>query len=171
MSAMAPDALGDFLEKIVSDDQGIPWLRAIGKAFSKNPYMNFPLLRAMPDRNLEDLREAVERQQFHRRKFCLFKHCDEKTAWERDGYALAGEFGEGEFGYFVGLRWDDEKGDYVEKALSKDDLDRIGEFPECCYYYGQPCYCWQCDEGAEEDCECVLGREYYSLVVEKLYDN
>ena len=65
----------------------------------------------------------------------------------------------------MGVKWDDNKGIFAEKPLSKDDLNWIEEHPECCYHYGQPCYCWQCDEDSE-DCECVLGREYYSLVLE-----
>ena len=174
MSTMTPNALRDFLEKIVSGDmdEARPWMRAIGEAFSTNPYTNFhPLLRAMPNRNLQDLKEAVERQEFIRQKFCMFKYCDEKTARGKpNGYALKGEFGEGEFGYFVGLQWDDQKRDYVDKALTENDLERLAEYPECCYYYGQPCYCWQCDDDSE-DCECVLGREYYSLVLEPLHDN
>jgi hypothetical protein len=170
---MTPNAVRDFLEKILTGDmdEARPWMRAIGEAFSTDPYMDFhPLLRAMPNRNLEELKEAVEEQAFTRRKFCRFKYCDEKTARGRNGYALTGELDD-EFGYFVGVKWDDETRDYAEKPLSEDDLDRLGEYPECCYHYGQPCYRWQCDAGADEDCECVLGREYGSLVLEPLYDS
>ena len=174
MSTMTPNAVRDFLGRIVCDDmdEARPWMRAIGEAFSKNLYVDFhPLLRAMPDRNLVRLKEAIEGQEFDRRKFCRFEHCDEKTARaSANGYRLKGEFGDGTFGFFVGVKWDDNKGIFAEKPLSKDDLNWIEEYPECCYYYGQPCYCWQCDEGAYEDCECVLGREYYSLVLEPLHD-
>ena len=53
MSTMTPNAVRDFLGRIVCDDmdEARPWMRAIGEAFSKNLYVDFhPLLRAMPDR-------------------------------------------------------------------------------------------------------------------------
>ena len=65
--------------------------------FHKPVHELSPLLRAMPNRNLQGLKEAVERQEFIRQKFCMFKYCDEKTARGKpNGYALKGEFGEGE---------------------------------------------------------------------------
>ena len=64
-----------------------------------------------------------------------------------------------EHGYFEGY-----------SSLSKEQIDSIECF-ECFYYHSKQC---EKENEADEDCECHMGREYSSLIVEpfcNIYDD
>ena len=118
-------------------------------------------------RVLDELKEAIEVEEFDRRRFCSFTSCDKEEAGEHEhAYRATGEFG-GEYGYFYGVEFNRETKKYDKKEMTGDQIDWLGLYTECCYHHGQPCYRWQAESG-DEDCECVLGREYASLVLEPL---
>jgi len=61
-----------------------------------------------------------------------------------------------EHGYFEG---------YLD--LSSEQLNQLHENLECYYNHGKVC---NFDNEDIEDCECILGREHSSIIVEYLFD-
>tara|TARA_Y100000996_G_C22550473_1_gene653488 strand:- start:978 stop:1766 length:789 start_codon:yes stop_codon:yes gene_type:complete len=137
-------------------------LKDIGKSLSE--YTNFhDLLSTMNDKTIRELHEAIVDVQFFRKRFTQFVTCTRKEADKPDdetrsiGYFTYGEHG-GEYGYFKHLR-----------KLTPLETEWLNEYPECCYYGGQPCARWQDVNGnVGEDCECELGKEDSSLILYEL---
>jgi hypothetical protein len=148
------------------DKEGKQCLKEIGTALNKDHrYFDLDsMVKAMDDDTMERLEKAIERVKFNKKRFCQWETCTKKQALNMNachthstGYKLEGEFG-GEYGYFKYL-----------KPLTEEQEEWIIEFTECCYYSGQPCQGNQ-DGTAEEDCECILGKEYASLILTPLGD-
>jgi hypothetical protein len=137
-------------------------LQDIGKSLEQ--YTNFhDMLNSMDDNSIRELHEAIEDVQFFRKRFTQFVTCSRKEAnkpandTRSIGFFTYGEYG-GEYGYFKHLR-----------KLTNQEKEWLEEYKECCYYSGQPCARWQDENGnADEDCECVLGREYATLILYEL---
>ena len=136
-------------------------LKDIGKSLSQ--YTNFhDMLSTMNDNAISDLHDAIINVKFFRKRFTEFVTCSREEAnkpaddTRSIGYFTYGEFG-GEYGYFKHLR-----------KLTEEEEEWLNEYTECCYHNGQPCERWQDEEDADEDCECVLGKEYTSLVLYEL---
>jgi len=147
------------------DKEGKQCLKEVGIALNKDRYFDLDsMVKAMDDDTIERLEEAIERVKFNKKRFCQWETCTKKQALNMNachthstGYKLEGEFG-GEYGYFKYL-----------KPLTEEQEEWVSEFPECCYYSGQPCQGNQ-DGTADEDCECILGREYATLILTPLGD-
>ena len=139
-------------------------LQSIGKSLGQ--YTNFHhMLNSMSDEAIRELEEAICDVKFHRKRFTDWVNCTREKAAEQlednekrtKGYFTYGEFG-GEYGYFKHRR-----------KLTDLEEEWLEEYTECCYYNGQPCERWQDENGnADEDCECVLGKEYTSLILSEL---
>ena len=137
-------------------------LQDIGKSLGE--YTNFHhMLNSMSDKTINKLNDAIIDVKFFRKRFTNFITCSREEADKpanderSQGYFTYGEFG-GEYGYFKHRR-----------KLTEQEEEWLNEFTECCYYGGQPCARWQDENGnADEDCECVLGREYTSLILNEL---
>ena len=130
-----------------------------------------PFLQQVGNSELEELMDAAHGVQFARGKFCRFVTCNtrEEVAQHTLAYFTTGEFG-GEYGYFEPIRWNDatKQFDRIE-GFSEEQLDQLNEYIECCYYNGQPCGQYQREpDSGDEDCECVLGREYATLNLHEL---
>ena len=147
------------------DKEGNQCLKEIGSALNKERYLDLDsMVEAMNDDTMERLEEAIERVKFNKKRFCQWETCTKKEAQNKKachthstGYKTDGEFG-GEYGYFKYL-----------KPLTEEQEEWVSEFTECCYYYGQPCQRNQ-DGTAEFCCECILGKEYASLILTPLGD-
>lgn len=147
------------------DKEGNQCLKEVGSALSKDRYFDLDsMVKAMDDDTMRRLEEALHRVKWDKKSFCQWVTCSKKDAFKQKssvtnstGYKLEGEFG-GEYGYFKYL-----------KPLTEEQEEWVSEFPECCYYSGQPCQGNQ-DGTAEEDCECILGKEYASLILTPLDD-
>lgn len=137
-------------------------LQDIGKSLGQ--YTNFhDMLNSMSDEAIRELNEAIRDVRFFRKRFTDWVTCNREEASRTEnelrskGYFTYGEFG-GEYGYFKHRR-----------KLTDLEKEWLEEYTECCYYNGQPCARWQDENGnADEDCECVLGREYTSLILNEL---
>lgn len=137
-------------------------LQDIGKSFEQ--YTNFhDMLNSMDNNVIRELHEAIEDVQFFRKRFTQFVTCSREEANKpaNDNRSIGlftyGEYG-GEYGYFKHLR-----------KLTEQEEEWLEKYRECCYYSGQPCARWQDENGnADEDCECVLGREYATLILYEL---
>ena len=150
--------------------EGDACLEGIGKAINKSLQANYceldNMVKELDDNTLEELEEALHRVKWNKKKFCQWVPCCKSTAQKKKsstshsvGYKLEGEMSEGgEYGYFKYL-----------KPLTEEQEEWVSEFTECCYHNGQPCQGNQ-DGTADEDCECILGKEYYSLVLTPLGD-
>lgn len=120
------------------------------------------MLTKMSDETIQDLYDAITYIQFHRKRFTDFVLCSREEAEQPAdttrsvGYFTYGESGR-KYGYFKHIR-----------KLTDIEQEWLEEYKECCYYYGQPCQRWQEYGDADEDCECVLGRECGSLVLMEL---
>ena len=133
-------------------------------ALNTNEYLDlYRLVYSMNENTLLRLEEAVEAVKFDKKRFCQWVSCGKREAKKKAtkersiGYEVKGEFG-GEFGYFKYL-----------KPLTEEQEEWLEEYKECCYHYGQPCARWQDEENCcGEDCECVLGREYCSLMLTEI---
>ena len=137
-------------------------LEDIGKSFGEYTIFH-KMLNKMSDKVILELHDAIMDVNFHRKRFTDFVTCTREEAdkladdTRSIGYFTYGEFG-GEYGYFKHRR-----------KLTDFEQEWLEEYTECCYYSGQPCARWQDEEGnADEDCECVLGREYSSLILYEL---
>jgi len=151
-------------------NEGDACLKSIGKAINTSLNANYceldNMVKELDDNTLEELEEALYRVKWNKKKFCQWVPCCKSTAQKKKsstghsvGYKLEGEMSEGgEYGYFKYL-----------KPLTEEQEEWVSEFTECCYHNGQPCQGNQ-DGTAEEDCECILGKEYYSLVLTPLGD-
>jgi hypothetical protein len=145
--------------------EGNKCLKEVGNVLNKERYFDLDsMVEAMNDDTMERLEEAIERVKFNKKRFCQWESCSKKEALNikachthSTGYQLEGELG-GEYGYFKYL-----------KPLTEEQEEWVSEFRECCYHSGQPCQGNQ-DGTAEEDCECILGREYASLILTPLGD-
>ena len=142
--------------------EGNKCLKEVGTALNKECYFDLDsMVEAMDDYTMERLEEAIERVKFNKTRFCKWESCTKKEALKMKesnkhsiGFKLEGEMSEGdEYGYFKYL-----------KPLSKEQKEWVYQYTECCYHSGQPCQGNQ-DGTAEEDCECILGREYASLIL------
>lgn len=142
--------------------EGNKCLKEVGTALNKECYFDLDsMVEAMDDYTMERLEEAIERVKFNKTRFCQWESCTKKEALKMKesnkhsiGFKLEGEMSEGdEYGYFKYL-----------KPLSKEQKEWVYQYTECCYHSGQPCQGNQ-DGTAEEDCECILGREYASLIL------
>lgn len=138
-------------------------LNQMGSALNSDEYLDlYRLVYSMNDNTLSRLEEAVEAVKFDKKRFCEWVSCGKREAKKKatkersKGYQVEGEFG-GEYGYFKYL-----------KPLREEEKEWLVNYTECCYHYGQPCQMWQDEEICGEDCECVLGREYSSLVLTEL---
>ena len=138
-------------------------LNQMGSALNCDEYMDlYRLVYSMNENTLSRLEEAVESVKFDKKRFCQWVSCGKREAKKKAtkersiGYEVKGEFG-GEFGYFKYL-----------KPLTKEQEEWLEEYKECCYHYGQPCERWQDEDCCGEDCECVLGREYCSLMLTEI---
>ena len=139
-------------------------LDQIGSALNCDEYLDlYRLVYSMNENTLSRLEEAVESVKFDKKRFCQWVSCGKREAKKKAtkersiGYEIRGEFG-GEYGYFKYLN-----------PLTKEQEEWLQEYTECCYHYGQPCERWQDDEDCSgEDCECVLGREYSSLMLTEI---
>lgn len=137
-------------------------LEEIGKSLGE--YTNFhKILGEMSDNAIEQLQNAIVDVKFIRKQFTDFVTCTREEANKPAdesrsiGYFTYGEFG-GEYGYFKHRR-----------KLTNLEKEWLDEYTECCYYNGQPCERWQDENGnSDEDCECVLGKEYSSLILYEL---
>ena len=139
-------------------------LQDIGKSLGQ--YTNFhDMLNSMSNEAIRELDDAICDVKFHRKRFTDWVNCTREKAAEQleddetrtKGYFTYGEFG-GEYGYFKHRR-----------KLTDLEKEWLEEYTECCYYNGQPCERWQDENGnCGEDCECVLGREYTSLILNEL---
>jgi hypothetical protein len=133
-------------------------------ALNTNEYLDlYRLVYSMNENTLSRLEDAVEAVKFDKKRFCQWvssgkREAKKKATKERSiGYEVKGEFG-GEYGYFKYL-----------KPLTEEQEEWLEEYKECCYHYGQPCARWQDEENCcGEDCECVLGREYCSLMLTEI---
>ena len=95
-------------------------------------------------------------------RFCKFVFCSKEEAKKAlFGFKTCGEMG-GEYGFFVGSTYDDSAKAFVTRELTTDEKDQIENARECCYYHGSEC---QLDE---EDCECKLGANDYTLVLKSM---
>jgi len=147
------------------DKEGKQCLKEVGTALNKDRYFDLDsMVKAMDDDTMRRLEEALHRVKWDKKRFCQWVTCSKKEAFKQKssvthstGYKLEGEFG-GEYGYFKYL-----------KPLTEEQEEWVSEFPECCYYSGQPCQGNQ-DGTAEEDCECILGKEYATLILTPLDD-
>tara|TARA_B110000003_G_scaffold164222_1_gene164166 strand:+ start:1624 stop:2169 length:546 start_codon:yes stop_codon:yes gene_type:complete len=153
------------------DSEGNECLKSIGKAINTSLNANYceldNMVKELDDNTLEELEEALSRVKWNKKKFCEWVSCSKHTAEQTKsqpehsvGYKLEGEMSEAgeDYGYFKYL-----------KPLTEEQEEWVSEFTECCYYSGQPCQRNQ-DGTAEEDCECILGKEYYTLVLTPLGD-
>jgi len=139
-------------------------LDQIGSALNTNEYLDlYRLAYSMDKKTLSRLEEALLSVKFDKKRFCKWVSCGKREAKKKAtkersiGYEVKGEIG-GEFGYFK----------YI-KPLTEEQEEWLEEYKECCYHYGQPCERWQDEENCcGEDCECILGREYYSLVLTEI---
>ena len=147
------------------DKEGKQCLKEVGTALNKDRYFDLDsMVKAMDDDTMRRLEEALHRVKWDKKRFCQWVTCSKKEAFKQKssvthstGYKLEGEFG-GEYGYFKYL-----------KPLTEEQEEWVSEFPECCYYSGQPCQGNQ-DGTAEEDCECISGKEYATLILTPLDD-
>jgi len=135
-------------------------LQDIGKSLSQ--YINFDdMLSEMSDYSIEELSNAISSIQFYRKRFTDFIICSREEADQEEdetrsiGYFTHGEYG-GEYGYFKHIF-----------PLTVEQNEWLNDYTECCYYNGQPCHVWQ-EETGDEDCECVLGRGFGTLVLHEL---
>ena len=138
-------------------------LDQIGSALNSDEYLDlYRLVYSMNENTLSRLEEAVESVKFDKKRFCQWVSCGKREAKKKatkersKGYEVKGEFG-GEYGYFKYLN-----------PLTKEQEEWLEEYTECCYHYGQPCERWQDEDCCGEDCECVLGREYSSLMLTEI---
>ena len=135
-------------------------LEGIGKGL--NEYVDYDIIvNQLSERSLYELKGSISRVRFERNSFTKFVISSREDANKEEtdlrsiGYFTYGEFG-GEYGYFQ-----------HKQKLTQEQKDWLEEYKECCYYHGQPCQGNQ-DETADESCECILGREYTSLVLFEL---
>ena len=172
IEALGPECFAAFLRKIFQDgdtEKCNEWLRALGTSFSE--YLDYgPMFSKLETRAMTSLEDGLERVKFDRGKFCYWQPCTKRTARRyKYCYQITGEFG-GETGYFQPVEWNEKQLDFVKKEeLTQDEENWLLEFPECVYHSGRPCYRNQFGTG-EEDCECLLGREYGSFVLSPLND-
>jgi hypothetical protein len=132
-------------------------LREIGQAFDQ--YTDYDcLLNKMTNESIRELEESISRIKFDRKRFTRFITCGrEEAAKHSAAYFTYGEFG-GDYGYFENYQ-----------QFTEQQKEWLEEYTECCYYNGQPCGRHQHEQHNDyEDCECVLGREYSSLVMYEL---
>ena len=132
-------------------------LQEIGQAF--NQFTNYDcLLKKMTNESIRELEESISRIKFDRKRFTQFITCDREEAVKHSAsYFTYGEFG-GDYGYFENYQ-----------QFTEQQKEWLEGYPECCYYNGQPCGRHQHEQNNDyEDCECVLGREYSSLVMYEL---
>ena len=117
-------------------------MKAIAQALPDYPDF-FPLVKHLKKRDLNELVDAAETIQFDRKKFCRFVQCKRAEALQHPhAFSICGEFG-GDYGYFVGVRWDEGKRVYEEQEMSENDIEQLYEYKECCYNNGQPCGQWR----------------------------
>jgi hypothetical protein len=148
--------------KLDNNDTSKKCLQDIGKSFDQ--YIDYHnMLDSMDDNSISELHDAIVDVQFFRKRFTKFVTCSREEANkpandERSiGLFTYGEYG-GEYGYFKHLR-----------KLTDQEEEWLEEYRECCYYGGQPCDRWQDENGnADEDCECVMGKEQSSLILYEL---
>ena len=149
-------------EKLEKEKNAKKCLQDIGKSLGQ--YTNFHhILNEMSDNAIRELSDAICDVQFHRKRFTNFVSCSREEAdkpadsTRTKGYFTYGENG-GEYGYFK----------HIRKLTDQEEV-WLNSYTECCYYNGQPCERWQDENGNDdEDCECVLGREYTSLILNEL---
>lgn len=153
--------LEEMLEK--GEKESRSCLNQMGSALNSDEYLDlYRLVYSMNENTLSRLEEAVEAVKFDKKRFCEWVSCGKREAKKKGtkerskGYQVEGEFG-GEYGYFKYLT-----------PLTEEQSEWLVNYTECCYHYGQPCQIWQEEDGCGEDCECVLGREYGSLVLTEL---
>ena len=173
IETLGADCVASFLKNIFQNGSGEErkkWLNAVGSSFDE--YLDYShMVNRMGTSSVRELEDAVGRVKFHRGRFCEFIHASRDEACSKPyAYTTRGEFG-GETGYFRPVRWDETTLGFVEKEdLTEEEKGWLDEYPECVYQSGRPCARWEDEDGADEDCECVLGREYYSLVLVPLGD-
>ena len=150
-------------EKEDKENNAKKCLKDIGKSLGE--YTNFHhILNEMSNNAIRELSDAICDVRFYRKRFTNFVSCSREEAnkpaddTRSVGYFTWGEFG-GEYGYFK----------HITK-LTEEQEEWLNDYKECCYYNGQPCERWQHEESHrwDEDCECVLGKEYSSLVLYEL---
>ncbi len=169
IEAIGPKPVGVYLTELfdnVAGKKDQKWLAVIGQSFSQ--YHEYsPLTRNMDCSVLDTVKEAIEAEEFNRRKFSRFISCDKDEAKKHDhAYRVTGECVDEYncfFGYFVGVLFNEKTNKYDKKEMTAEQIEWMEDYAECCYNNGQPCH-WQTEDGSE-DCECVLGREYGSLVL------
>ena len=135
-------------------------LQDIGK--SLGDYTNFrDMLNPMSDCAIRELSEEIGHIQFYRKRFTDFVNCSREEADKPAdnnrsiGYFTYGEMG-GEYGYFKHIC-----------PLTEEQQEWLNDYTECCYYNGQPCERWQ-NGNDDEDCECVLGHGFSTLILYEL---
>lgn len=167
IETLGAKCVASFLKDMFSNGdpaESLAWLKAVGGSF--NEYLEYGhMVKRMGTGAVRELEEAVDWVKFNRGKFCEFVHASRDEACDKPyAYAIRGECGD-KTGYFRPVRWDEESLGFVEKEDLTDEEKRwLDEYPECVYHSGRPCARWELETG-DEDCECVLGREYYSLVL------
>ena len=138
--------------------------------YHDNSYAHASLVSSLSNNAIHRLIEEAESTIFDRARFCRFVECErEEAARHPHAYFTSGEFG-GTYGYFEPVRWNDNTKSFDSvDAFSEDQLEQLHEYLECCYYNGQPCGQYQREPHPnDEDCECILGREYSSLNLHEL---
>ena len=133
---------------------------ALSDASSKALDQAIKLSKTLQLTDLQFLSGKIDRMLHERlHRFCKFVECTKEEAGTASlGYITDGEMG-GDYGYFVGSKWCDDSQQYATtRELTKDQKEIIENNPECCYYHG--CVC-----NLSEDCECVSGREYATLIL------
>jgi hypothetical protein len=132
-------------------------LQEICKAFDQYTDYDY-LIKELSDESIRELEESISRIKFDRKRFTKFITCDREEASKHPAaYFTYGEYG-GDYGYFENY-----------ENFNEQQKEWLQEYKECCYYNGQPCGRYQHEENNDyEDCECVLGREYSSLVLYEL---
>lgn len=165
LSEIGGDVIEQLLISMLQGDQRDKILTLLGTHMTE--YQRYDLFaRHLSTSVMRELEEALEREAWGRKRFCLFRTCKTKREAKKHPrcYEVKGEYG-GEYGYFEPVTWNEEKKSYVPKpTLTEEEESWLEEYPECCYQSGQPCERWQ-QECADEDCECILAREYCSLVL------
>ena len=144
-------------------------MRDIGKGFANIPRYLFPdsfneLFKEFNDRQLYDLEKELQNNIFNRKAFCNWISCSREEAnlidnieMRSKGYFMHGEYCP-EYGYFK-----------YKTQLTDMQKEWLENYTECCYHYGQPCERYQNDYGnADEDCECVLGKEDGSIILSEI---
>ena len=165
LSAVGENVIEQLLITILKDRPSNRIMFLLGSNMKE--YSRYDLFaRGMSTRVMRGLSEALDMEAWSRKRFCSFRACRTIREAKKHPYCykVEGEFG-GECGYFEPVTWNEEKKSYTPKpTLTTEEKSWLEEYPECCYHSGQPCERWQ-QENGDEDCECVLGREYCSLVL------